>query len=129
MSYLPPISRTQLEEALRTILGRRSAESKASVFNAAVTAAANILSTSLSPTYTPCIFRIYAAFDAAGVLTLRRTSGGATVSEELNSGTVLTADAAHMFDVTVDSGETVNLQYSVNATCLKLSVMEISGGV
>jgi len=94
-----------------------------------VTANTNIAPTDLSPTYTPSIFRVYCCFSASGVLTVRRTRGGVTVSEQLNGGAALTANAAYMFDVLVDSGETVNLQYSVGATALKLSVMEVSGSV
>jgi len=102
--------------------------SKGSVFNTSVTAGTNIFASDLEPTDTPTIFRIYACFDTAGVLTVRRTSGGTTVSEQLNSGNNLTANASYMFDIIVDSGETINLQYSVNATCLKLSIVEISSG-
>ncbi len=60
---------------------------------------------------------------------MRRTKAGTTVSEELNAGSALTADAAYLFDVIVDEGETINLQYSVAATVLKLSVVEVSAGV
>jgi len=121
-------------EALIAAVGRGSVESKVSLFNTAVTADTDIITAALvaggvlSPTYPPCLFRIYACFDTAGVLTLRRTSGGVTVSEQLNAGSNLEADAAYLFDVVVDSGETVNLRYSVNATLLKLSIIEISGG-
>ena len=102
---------------------------KGSVFNTPISANTDIFSQSLEPTYTPCVFRIYACFAASGVLTVRRTKDGVTVSEQLNSGTALTANAAYLFDIIVDEGETINLRYSVNATCLKLSVVEVSGGV
>jgi len=122
------VDETTLREALREELGRESSQSKGSVFNTSITANANIFSSDLSPTYTPCIFRIYCCFDASGVLTVRRTKNGVIVSEQLNSGSALVANAAYLFDIIVDEGESVNLQYSVNATCLKLSVIEISGG-
>ncbi|MEM2946296.1 MAG: hypothetical protein QXI87_08125 [Thermoproteota archaeon] len=110
-------------------LGRQSIEVKGSIFNTAVMANTNFFPSNLSPTYVPCIFRIYACFSVGGVLTVRRTKAYVTVSEQLNSGSALTLDAAYMFDILVDSGETINLQYSVNATIRKLSVIEMSAGV
>jgi len=118
-----------LSKVLREQLGRESPELKRRLFNVAITANTNLFATDLSPTYKPCIFRIYACFDTAGVLTVRRTSAGVTVGEQLNAGTALTANAAYLFDIVVDGDETINLQYSVNATLLKLSVLEVSGGV
>jgi len=121
-----PLSRM----ALREELGRESAEAKGSIFNTSVTANTNIFESDLAPTYTPCIFRIYCCFSVSGVLTVRRTKVAVTVSEELNSGATLNADAAYIFDIIVGGeGETINLQYSVNATCLYLAVIEVSGGV
>jgi hypothetical protein len=37
----------------------------------------------------------------------------------------LNANAAYIFDIIVESGETINLQYSVAATALVLKVIEI----
>jgi hypothetical protein len=98
---------------------------KATIFNTAVSAATNILATALSPTNTPTRFRIYAAFSAAGILSVERTSGSTTVAEQLNSGNALTANASYLFDIVVESSQTINLQYSVAATALELSVDEI----
>jgi len=123
-----PLSYLRMREALRKELGREAAEAKGSVFNTGVTANTNIFDSDLSPTYTPCIFRIYCCFNASGVLTVRRTKAEVTVSQQLNAGATLVANAGYLFDIIVDSGETINLQYSVNATCLKLSVVELSAG-
>jgi hypothetical protein len=100
---------------------------KGSVFNTSVNANTNIFASDLSPTNSPTTFRIYACFSVSGVLTVRRTKAGTTVSEQLNGGNALTANAAYMFDVPVESDETVNVQYSVNATALKLAILEIPG--
>jgi hypothetical protein len=100
---------------------------KGSLFNTHVAANTNIFTTSLSPTYTPTTFRIYACFDTSGVLTVRRTKGTVTVSEQLNSGTALEANAAYMFDILLESGETINLQYSVNATATCIKICEVHG--
>ena len=117
-----------LRRLLREEIGRSSAESKGCVFNQPVSADTDIFDSDLEPTNPPCIFRVYACFDASGVLSVRRTKDGVTVSEQLNAGSALVANAAYLFDIIVDEGETINLRYSVNATCLKLSVVEISGG-
>jgi hypothetical protein len=98
---------------------------KGSVFNASVSANTNIFASDLSPANSPTVFRIYATFDASGVLSVVRTKGSVTVTEQLNSGNALNANAAYIFDIIVESGETINLQYSVAATALVLKVVEI----
>ena len=100
-----------------------------SVFNTSVTANNDIFSSDITPVTVPSYLRIYAAFDTAGVLTLQRTSGGTTVSENLNAGNSLVANAAYVFDIITDEGETYNLQYSVDATALKIIVLEIDRGI
>jgi len=97
----------------------------ASVFNTSITANTNILSQDIVPTRSPVIFRIYATFNASGVLTTLRTKGTTTISEQLNSGNPLNANAAHIFDIIVEQGETINFRYSVNAICLVLKVVEV----
>lgn len=100
---------------------------KGRVFNTAVAANTNIFATALSPTNTPTFFRIYACFNTAGILIVRRTRAAVTVSEQLNSGANLVANGAYMFDIVVESGETINLHYSVGATIISLKVVEVSG--
>ena len=99
--------------------------SKANVFNTAVTANANILAGDITPTNAPTLFRIYATFSASGVFSVKRSVGATTVTENMNQGNALVANASYIFDIMVDSGESINFIYSVNATCLKLSVVEI----
>ncbi|MEM1551571.1 MAG: hypothetical protein QXH03_02740 [Candidatus Bathyarchaeia archaeon] len=99
--------------------------SKGSIFNTSVTANTDIFASPLKPQKTPCLFRIYVCFDTAGVLTVRRTKGDVTVNEKLKEGTNLVAGAAYIFDIIVDADEAINLQYSVNATALKISVVEL----
>jgi len=115
--------------ALLEELGRKAAESKASIFNGYVIGGTDIFPSPLSPTYTPSIFRIYCCFNLEGVLTVRRMKDGVTVSEQLNAGGSLAANAAYIFDIIVDEGETINLRYSQTSICLKLSVIEIGGMV
>jgi hypothetical protein len=98
---------------------------KGSVFNASVSANTNIFSSDLAPTNSPTAFRIYACFNASGVLSVKRTKAGTTVTEQMNAGNALNANAAYTFDVIVESGESINLQYSVAATALVLKVVEV----
>lgn len=102
-----------------------SSIAKGGIINTAVTANTNIFGSALSPTNTPSIFRIYAVFDTIGRLFVRRTNGATTVSEDLNQGTLLVANAGYMFDVLTRSGDTFNLQYSINATAISLVVVEV----
>lgn len=99
--------------------------SKNSVFNEGITADTDIFDQDLSPTYTPTTFRIYAALDTAGVLSITRTREGNTVTEQLNSGNNLNANAAYIFDIIVHNGETINLQFGANATALMIKVVEV----
>lgn len=97
---------------------------KASLFNVAIAANTNFLAKSISPTNTPCIFRIYVALDTAGVFSVQRTSAATTITENMNQGIALAANSAYIFDILVDEDETVNFQTTVAATILKLSVAE-----
>jgi hypothetical protein len=101
---------------------------KTAVFNTRVQAATNFFTADLTPSYTPCIFRIYITVDTGGVLSIRRTNGGTTVAENLNGGLALSANCAYMWDIVVDQGDTINFQTTVTATVLKLSVDEVSVG-
>jgi len=99
---------------------------KGSKFNEAVTAATDIFSTALVPTYPATVFRIYACFGTSGILSVRRTYAGNTVSEKLNAGANLSADCGYAFDVLVLEDQTINLRYSVAATASALIVSEVS---
>ena len=113
------------ESTLSSIRDRFTPILKGSVFNASVSANTNIFASDLSPTNSPTTFRIYATFSASGVLSVVRTRAGTSVTEQLNSGNALNANAAYIFDIIVESGESINLQYSVAATALVLKVVEI----
>ena len=100
---------------------------KGNVFNTAVTANTNIFSSNLSPSQAPlAFFLIYAVFQGAGKLKIRRTVSGTTANAEiLNSDTDLTANAAYVFSVPVSENESINVQYSASVTATKLVVMEV----
>jgi hypothetical protein len=63
------------------------------------------------------------------VLSVVKTKGATTVTMQLNSGNALNANALYAFDIAVESGESINLQYSVNATALDLKVIEVASTV
>lgn len=108
---------------------------KNSKFNEGITADTDIFDSALSPVYPTsddkyaAYFRIMVSMSSAGVLTVRRTYGGTTISEQLNSGANLVANGKYSFVIEVQYDEMINLQYSVDATALKLAVLEIAGGM
>ena len=102
---------------------------KGSVFNTAITADTDIFSDDFTPAVTPTTFRIYATFDVAGVLSIRRTKSGVTVTEQLNAGVTLAANAAYIFDIFVEYDESINIRYSVDANCIVLKVLEVQGAI
>jgi hypothetical protein len=57
-------------------------------------------------------------------LSVIRTVNGVSVTEQLNNGAALAANSAYGFEISIDYGETINLQYSVSATALKVAVYE-----
>lgn len=101
---------------------------KANEHNIPVVAATDILAAVIAPTTPPCLFRVAVAFDAAGLFSVQHAKGGVTVATNFNAGGNLTPNALYFFDMLVHSGDTVNFQYSVNATLLVLRVQEINGG-
>lgn len=98
---------------------------RAEVHNAAVVAATDILGAALAPINTPCLFRVAAGFDAAGVFSVTITRGGNTQTQQFNHGVVLVPNCLYMFDHLVHAGDTINYQYSINATCQTMRVQEI----
>ena len=98
---------------------------KDSKFNTAVTAATDIFTTALEPTYPITLFRIYACFNTDGVLSVRRKYGTTTVTEQLNAGANLSANCGYAFDILVLEDQTINLRFSVAATALALIVSEV----
>ena len=113
-NYTDPVALTVLLQPI----------SKGSIFNEAIGANANFFAADLAPTSTPTLFRIYVCLSVAGVFNVQRTNGGVTVTENLNAVNELVANAAYMFDILVDAGDTINLQTTVAATIIKCSVVE-----
>jgi len=98
---------------------------KANEHNKSVTADTDILSTALTPTNAPCLFRIMVCLDTAGVFSAMITKGSSAQQLKFNSAGNLVADAAYLFDILVHSGDSVNFQHSAGATLKVLRVQEI----
>ena len=94
-----------------------------------MTADTDILSQSLTPTNTPCLFRIMVCLGTTGAFSAMVTRGGSTQQLKFNSASNLTADAVYIFDLLVHDGDTVNFQHSATATLKVLRVQEIAGAV
>ena len=93
---------------------------KAAIFNTALPEAeANWLGADIEPTNSPSYLRIYACVSVTGILRVARTVAAVTVTEDLNSGTSLVADAAYMFTVPWRSGDGINIKYSVTTGTIK----------
>lgn len=98
---------------------------KADVFNAALPAADNaLLSSAITPSNSPSYVTIYVCVSVAGIFKLARTRGGTTITEVLNSGNSLNADAAYMFNIPWRTGDSLNVQYSATGGTLKRLTME-----
>lgn len=104
-------------------------EAKARVFNTVLPAADNdILGTDITPTESPSYLRIYFVAAVAGILRVARTVSGTTITENLNGGNALTANASYMFTVPWRSGDGIDFRYSATgANILTLDAIEVSG--
>ena len=100
----------------------------ASQHGVAETADVNILATSITPTNTPCLFRVMVMLETAGVFSAILINGGVSKTLKLNASNSLLANCAYMFDILVHSGDTVNFQTSVSGN-VTLRCQEIAGGV
>ena len=115
--------------ARETTLAKIVPIAKAAIFNAVLPAAeANWLSTDIIPTNSPSYLRIYACVTVAGVLRVARTVGGVTITEDLNSGGSLVANAAHMFTVPWRVGDGINTRYSATTGTIKRLLIDEIGG-
>ena len=74
---------------------------KAIVQNTAELAGVDILAAALVPTAPPCMFKVYAGFDAAGVFSATITSGGNTQVQLFNGGVALNVNSLYAFTLLV----------------------------
>ncbi|GAJ08109.1 unnamed protein product [marine sediment metagenome] len=88
----------------------------------------NWLGTDIESTNSPSYLRIYACVSVTGILRVARTQDATTVTEDLNSGTALVADAAYMFTVPWRTGDSINIKYSVTDGMIKRLLIDEIGG-
>ncbi len=101
---------------------------KADLFNTAIALAEDDwFAAPITPTNSPSYLRIYVCTDADGILRVARTISGVTITENLNGGSDLSADASYMFTVPWRTGDEINLRYSVPVTVLRCTIDEIGG--
>ncbi|MBA7642616.1 hypothetical protein ES703_50316 [subsurface metagenome] len=116
-------------KTLNDLFARVTPLEKAAEHNTAELADTDILAAALTPTNTPCLFRVMCAFDTLGLFSVTITRGGNTQVCILNGNNNLEVDNLYIFDHLVHSGDTINYQYSVNAQLMVLRVQEIVAGV
>ena len=103
---------------------------KAAIFDAALPVAeANWLEVDITPSNSPSYLRIYVCVSVAGILRVARTVGGVTLTEDLNSGGALAADAAYMFTVPWRTGDSINIRYSVTTGTIKRLLVDEIGAL
>ena len=112
--------------SIRRVVSPLNPITRANEFNVAgYIAAADILGAALAPLNSPCTFRVEAAFNAGGILSATITQAGVPVAVQFNGGVALNINSAYRFSLMVNAGDTINFQYSVNATIISLKVQEI----
>lgn len=102
---------------------------RANKHNVAVTADTDILPAALIPLNYPCLFRVMAAFSAAGIFKAVITKGGSSQILNFNQGNNVAVAGLYIFDVLIHEADSANFRYSVNATLQVLRVQEIEAGV
>jgi len=112
-----------------TVIAMLRPEVKGSLFNQAVTANTNFFSENIVPTVPPCIIRIYACFNASGILSVVKKVGETEVVMQLNGGSTLSANCLYAFDIFVGENEEINFRYSVDATALDVKIYEIGASI
>lgn len=93
------------------------------------TANTDFLAANLTPTNTPCLWRIMIAVDAAGVFSAEISDGSDAYVLKFNSGNNLVADSIYIFDLLVHSGDEINFQHSVDTLVKVMRVQELVAGV
>lgn len=89
----------------------------------------DIIAAALAPIYTPCSFRVEAAFSAGGILRATITRAGDTQVVNFNGGVALNINGLYRFDMMVHDGDTINYRYSADATILVFRVQEVASAV
>ena len=102
---------------------------KARIHNTAILSGVDFLTTDLSPSKPPSLFRIMISVDGATRFSMTlMLSGAGAITSHFNQGTDLTANCLYMFDVLVGSLDTINFLVNDNVTINEFTVQEITAG-
>lgn len=88
-----------------------------------VTANTDAFESDFEPTYDDSFLYIYIVSDTSGVLNIMRTNSG-TITESMNCGDALHANVAYTFIIPLKIDDTINVQFSVNASFTTLILKE-----
>ena len=101
---------------------------KANVHNGNKNANTDFLTTALSPSDYPVLFRVQVMLPSAGKFTAKIVKSAVTMTTHFNGGSNLAASCLYIFDLLVHSGDTVNFQSDQNQNGHLLRVQEILWG-
>ncbi len=102
---------------------------KTSLFNVVLpNSESNWLSINIVPTNSPSYIRIYVNVSIAGTIRIARTVDNNTITENLNSGSNLIANASYMFTSEWRNGDTINIRYSTTSGTIKILRIDEIGG-
>ncbi len=104
-----------------------SVVNRALLHNAAYISPNNFLGTAIGQTLGASVaFTLMIAMSVGGVFRVTITKAANTQTLDMNSGVALIANALYTFSpVLVFTGDTVNFQYSINATIMIFRVLEL----
>ena len=98
---------------------------KVNTFNSALPAAeASLAVADLTPVTSPGYLLVYFWSPVAGVLRFARTRAGVTVTEDMNGGVALAANAGYQFSISWESEDIGNFRYSSTGNNYTLIVDE-----
>lgn len=101
---------------------------KANIHNVTKNASTDFLTTALSPSDPPCLFRVQVALPSAGKLKAIITKATVANTVEFNGGANLAAASLYIFDMLVHTGDTVNFQSDQAQAGIVMRVQEIAWG-
>ncbi len=114
----------------RQIIRKALPIEKANVHNeAGYLANANMLTTALTPSDPPCMFRIEVALNAAAKFKAKIIKATNEQTVVFNNDVNVAAGGLYIFDLLVHSGDTVNFLADQNETIQVLRVQEIAWAV
>ena len=101
---------------------------KANVHNGNKNADTDFLTTDLSPSDYPILFRVQVMLPSAGKFTAKITKSTTTLTCHFNGAANLIASSLYIFDLLMHSGDSVNFQSDQNQNGHLLRVQEIAWG-